>query len=142
MNHPSGLVFHCRRSLDQFGYPSLSNTSERDIDQILFKAPKVVRELRPRANNCNEDDAYKKDLRTWLHSCSFMSGGTRGHRFGPLQILRSAIQIASCFRFWSHRSFLDRILRLFRSVDAATIEGQKKVLTVDQLWCWVLNEGK
>lgn len=28
---------HCRRTLDQYGYPSLRNTSVRDGDQILYK---------------------------------------------------------------------------------------------------------
>ena len=31
---------HCRRTLDQYGYPSLRNTSVRDADQILYKRTK------------------------------------------------------------------------------------------------------
>lgn len=33
----SDRPFHCRRTLDQYGYPSLRNTSVRDADQILYK---------------------------------------------------------------------------------------------------------
>lgn len=32
---------HCRRTLDQYGYPSLRNTSVRDGDQILYKRTKA-----------------------------------------------------------------------------------------------------
>lgn len=32
--------FHCRRTLDQFGYPNLRNTKARDDDQILYKRTK------------------------------------------------------------------------------------------------------
>lgn len=31
---------HCRRTLDQFGYPALRNTKVRDDDQILYKVTK------------------------------------------------------------------------------------------------------
>lgn len=31
---------HCRRTLDQYGYPSLRNTAVRDADQILYKRTK------------------------------------------------------------------------------------------------------
>ena len=33
----SDRPIHCRRSLDQYGYPSLRNTTVRDGDQILYK---------------------------------------------------------------------------------------------------------
>ncbi|KAL9107404.1 MAG: hypothetical protein Q9227_007688 [Pyrenula ochraceoflavens] len=33
----SNPPFHCRRTLDQFGYPNLRNTKARDDDQILYK---------------------------------------------------------------------------------------------------------
>lgn len=36
----SDLPLHCRRTLDQFGYPSLRNTSVRDWDQVLYKRTK------------------------------------------------------------------------------------------------------
>ncbi len=32
---------HCRRTLDQYGYPSLRNTAVRDGDQILYKRTKM-----------------------------------------------------------------------------------------------------
>lgn len=40
----SDLPLHCRRTLDQFGYPSLQNTSVRDEDQVLYKRTKVDKE--------------------------------------------------------------------------------------------------
>lgn len=36
---------HCRRTLDQYGYPTLHNTAVRDEDQILFKRTKVSQEV-------------------------------------------------------------------------------------------------
>lgn len=33
----SEAPFHCRRTLDQYGYPTLHNTSVRDADQVLYK---------------------------------------------------------------------------------------------------------
>lgn len=43
----SDLPLHCRRTLDQFGYPSLRNTSVRDGDQILYKRTKADKDDRP-----------------------------------------------------------------------------------------------
>lgn len=37
----SDLPLHCRRTLDQFGYPSLRNTTVRDGDQVLYKRTKA-----------------------------------------------------------------------------------------------------
>ena len=38
---------HCRRTLDQYGYPSLRNTSVRDADQILYKRTKYDADAQP-----------------------------------------------------------------------------------------------
>ena len=43
----SELPLHCRRTLDQFGYPSLRNTSVRDGDQILYKRTKADKNTQP-----------------------------------------------------------------------------------------------
>ncbi|KAL6715262.1 hypothetical protein ACLMJK_007526 [Lecanora helva] len=37
----SDRPLHCRRTLDQYGYPSLRNTTVRDADQILYKRTKA-----------------------------------------------------------------------------------------------------
>ncbi|KAL9098317.1 MAG: hypothetical protein Q9163_006008 [Psora crenata] len=39
---------HCRRTLDQYGYPSLLNTSVRDHDQILWKRTRLDAENMPK----------------------------------------------------------------------------------------------
>jgi Mg2+ and Co2+ transporter CorA len=36
---------HCRRTLDQYGYPSLRNTAVRDRDQILYKWTRVDQQV-------------------------------------------------------------------------------------------------
>ena len=33
----ANMPVHCRRTLDQYGYPSLANTEARDMDQVMFK---------------------------------------------------------------------------------------------------------
>ena len=38
----SNLPLHCRRTLDQFGYPSLRNTASRDADQVLYRRTKLI----------------------------------------------------------------------------------------------------
>ena len=38
---------HCRRTLDQYGYPSLRNTAVRDADQILYKRTKPDADVQP-----------------------------------------------------------------------------------------------
>ena len=38
---------HCRRTLDQYGYPSLRNTAVRDADQILYKRTKLDADAPP-----------------------------------------------------------------------------------------------
>lgn len=38
---------HCRRTLDQYGYPSLRNTSVRDADQILYKRTRHDADAQP-----------------------------------------------------------------------------------------------
>jgi len=43
----SGLPLHIRRSLDQFGNPTLEDTSVRDHDQVLYKCTKPESPLRP-----------------------------------------------------------------------------------------------
>ena len=35
---------HCRRTLDQYGYPSLRNTDERDMDQVLYKYTQSIKD--------------------------------------------------------------------------------------------------
>lgn len=50
----SDLPLHCRRTLDQFGYPSLRNTSVRDADQILYKRTKADKD-----NHSSRDTAAK-----------------------------------------------------------------------------------
>ncbi|KAL8789142.1 MAG: hypothetical protein Q9195_006963 [Heterodermia aff. obscurata] len=46
-NLTSNLPLHCRRTLDQFGYPSLRNTDVRDADQVLYKRTKNSKDSAP-----------------------------------------------------------------------------------------------
>ena len=50
----SEIPMHCRRTLDQYGYPSLRNTHERDGDQVLYKYTKSIQEESPEQKVINK----------------------------------------------------------------------------------------
>ena len=80
---------HCRRTLDQYGYPSLRNTSVRDGDQILYKRTKI-----------DADTQQPKELSM------------------------------------KHKS---RAAAARQSPMPSTDEADAKVLMVDQLWLWIVD---
>ena len=86
---------HCRRTLDQYGYPSFRNTSVRDADQILYKRTKP--------------DAHTQQSKESSTKSKQMLQSTRG---------------AAARQF------------LVPNVDDAIA----KVLMVDQLWLWILDD--
>jgi hypothetical protein len=60
--------FHTRRTLDQFGYPNLTDTRARDDDQMLYKMtkhpPKEKEEKQSqdeKAKNASGDTAHEKE---------------------------------------------------------------------------------
>ena len=83
---------HCRRTLDQYGYPSLRNTAVRDADQILYKRTKH-----------DADAPLHKDLS-----------------------VKHKLQ--------SSRTAAARQSSLLNANDAVA-----KVLMVDQLWLWIVD---
>ena len=83
---------HCRRTLDQYGYPSLRNTAVRDADQILYKRTKV-----------DADASSHKDL-------------------------------SVKHRLQSSRTAAARQSSLPNANDTVA-----KVLMVDQLWLWIVD---
>ena len=82
---------HCRRTLDQYGYPTLRNTAVRDADQILYKRTK------PRS------DAESSQEPPIMQNLSTRSSARRRHQSS--------------------------------GNDANTA----KVLMVDQLWLWIMD---
>ena len=89
----SDRPLHCRRTLDQYGYPSLRNTAVRDGDQILYKRTKT-----------EKDAALVKDstMKQKWHN----------------------------YRASANRDF-----------QSAPEDANAKVMMVDQLWLWILNNG-
>jgi hypothetical protein len=67
---------HCRRTLDQYGYPSLRNTSVRDGDQVLYKRTKP--EVDPQIF---KDATTKNKLHTNRSLASRRSGTTNTDEF-------------------------------------------------------------
>ena len=100
---------HCRRTLDQYGYPSLRNTKVRDHDQILWKRTKLE---------------VPKD---------------------PVPPQSKVSQNADAVSGQSERrqtvfGLGDRDKRADRKQPPASTESHiPKVLMVDQLWLWIVD---
>ena len=89
---------HCRRTLDQYGYPSLRNTSVRDADQVLYK----------RTNKSTESEQGPSRESAMQHFSDIIHSARLGHP----------------------------------SARAHSSDGTAKVLMVDQLWLWILDDRK
>ena len=96
--HNSNQPLHCRRTLDQYGYPSLRNTTVRDHDQVLYKQTRTQRG--------SEEPSTK--------------GSSMQH---ITAILRAA-----------------RDPGLHASKVKTLEDSHAKVLMVDQLWLWILDD--
>ena len=105
----SDRPIHCRRTLDQYGNPNLRTTSYRDQNQTLYKRTKV-RAYEP----LTKEPPVK-------HKQWSSTGG------------RSVAADAAAVVDDDDGDVDDD------DVDAAFIDGSAKVLMVDQLWLWVLD---
>ncbi|KAI6784937.1 Protein SERAC1-like protein [Emericellopsis cladophorae] len=100
---------NCRRTLDQFGYPSLRDTRGRDDDQMLYKLTKE------RENRYGE---HQRDL--YAQSLNSRSASYGSHRS------------------WRERlAGLDDLQAEQEPEDNLIRNGN--VLMVDQLWLWVMH---
>ncbi|KAG9252182.1 uncharacterized protein F5Z01DRAFT_682702 [Emericellopsis atlantica] len=100
---------NCRRTLDQFGYPSLRDTRGRDDDQMLYKLTKE------RENRYGE---HQRDM--YAQSLNSRSASYGSHRS------------------WRERlAGLDDLQAEQEPEDDTIRNGN--VLMVDQLWLWVMH---
>ena len=53
---------HCRRTLDQYGYPSLRNTHVRDQDQVLYKRTRAHKESHDQWLDAHSSDNQSHQL--------------------------------------------------------------------------------
>ena len=96
----SNRPIHCRRTLDQYGYPSLRNTAVRDADQVLYKQTR-----------------------------------------GQVQTQEATVRGSSM-------QHISAILHASRATGSrpskvkTVVDSTAKVLMVDQLWLWILDDGK
>ncbi len=107
---------HARRTLDQYGYPSLRDTYTRDDDQILYKLTKERLELQPK----NKQDAY--NMRPVIEQSSITSPN---NLFAMATETPMRAETAS-YKYGSDEELEDDIL-----------DGN--VLMVDQLWLWAID---
>jgi hypothetical protein len=101
LTHSANLPLHHRRSLDQYGYPTLRDVSARDLDQVLYK--------RTRA----DADAEFKQKKSGIHS-KLIEAKKRARN-----------------KAWGIRE---------NPVDDGTRGMNAKVLMVDCLWLWIIDE--
>ncbi|KAF2086603.1 hypothetical protein K490DRAFT_66386 [Saccharata proteae CBS 121410] len=116
LNNHANLPLHHRRSLDQFGYPTLSSTSHRDIDQVLYKRTRS--ELDQDGRNIGDKRPFMPHFMRLLNRERIRDRRERNRKQqkGP------------------------RLERDNRAKAISPVLDKKaKVLMVDQIWCWVLG---
>lgn len=110
----ANLPLHIRRTLDQFGYPNLENTWERDCDQVAFKWAKDANERVKKAEEARSEMLEKRQKND--------SGAGAGAGVPCNTLLQTRPSIGA------NMTIID--------------EDGYKVLMVDQLWCWIINDSK
>lgn len=105
---------NCRRTLDQYGYPSLRDTRGRDDDQMLYKLTKE--------RTCNHEE-HRGGM--YAHSSN-----SRGGSYGSGASWREKEKMAG----------LDNLAAEDDKDDDGVLNGN--VLMVDQLWLWVINSRR
>ena len=108
---------HCRRTLDQFGYPNLRSCEARDDDQMLWKRTRPKSSASVPWNKSSKESTYHQQ-----DSCN------------PLE--PSELQNDCSVRT---RSDDDEALRKRWDVVQEKIDDGN-VLMVDQLWLWVMED--
>jgi hypothetical protein len=101
LTHSANLPLHYRRSLDQYGYPTLRDISARDVDQVLYK--------RTRMDADAEFERKKAGIRAKLKEAKRRA--------------QSRVRTARN-----------------KSVDDSLRDSGAKVLMVDALWMWIMDE--
>lgn len=114
---------NCRRTLDQFGYPSLQDTFSRDDDQMLYK---LTKKENPRAS-------AKRPPKRNDRMNTFESSSSQKHR---LSTIMSDMIKDSDSSDSSSNSDSDSEL------DVADNVKDGNVLMVDQLWLWTIDTSK
>ena len=100
LNNASDLPLHLRRSLDQYGYPNLSNTSARDLDQVLSKRTRLLHK-------------QSRSLHTRL-----------------AQLWDKERDKAGKMKFWESNPR-----------EQEDIQDRSRVLMVDTMWLWIVDQG-
>lgn len=121
----------CRRTLDQFAYPSLQDTYARDDDQMLYKLTKKEPHSHPVGASLRRTETHH----------SFFSWNSHGRRSRTLGT-KSSSGLGST----SKKEEKEGEPRLVSGVDSGLedtdIEQSLKegnVLMVDQLWLWAID---
>ena len=108
--------YHCRRTLDQYGYPNLRSTEARDDDQMLWKRtkPRSTARMHRRGSAKYPDQNLK-------YSPQPPRSQEKRHQYRSQDVDSD-----------------EALQRLMEESNANAQEGN--VLMVDQLWLWALDE--
>lgn len=108
---------NCRRTLDQYGYPSLRDTRPRDDDQMLYKMTKERIPLSDQVGDDTYDNPGEGVRQTRRETSSANSKGSKAHADdGDLSEGEATIN------------------------EEEVLNGN--VLMVDQLWMWAVGPSK
>ena len=110
--------YHCRRTLDQYGYPNLRSTKARDDDQMLWKR------TRPKSSPLVTTSSTPHEHTSQDHEPS-----TESSKFQRIR------------RSFPKRRQVNDDEALRKSGEKAETKNQGgNVLMIDQLWLWALDE--
>ena len=112
--------FHCRRTLDQFGYPNLRSCEARDDDQMLWKRTKPKAKTSTRSSMKTGSDT--QELYGYRSPTDFERNQSARHSSSSRQEEDSD----------------ESLQKKLEEIKASTQEGN--VLMVDQLWLWALDD--
>lgn len=123
---------NCRRTLDQYGYPSLQDTYARDDDQMLYKLTKKEPHSHPVGASLRRAETHH----------SFFSWDSHGRRSRTLGTTSSS-GLRSVSKTGEDKSQVSRISQVDFGQEDLDVGEQRlregNVLMVDQLWLWAID---
>lgn len=132
---------HPRRTLNQLHYRGLKTTEARDRDQIMYILTSPRLELMYRFWKVTVDTTKKPKLQTKIGSTTLPArhGQSREDLEGKSAESREAHNEEATFKWqWTNHSDVTDGISCEHCSNA--IKKTPKLIIVDQLWMWVLNE--
>lgn len=116
---------NCRRTLDQFGYPSLRDTRSRDDDQMLYKLTK---------ERYRDPSEYQG---LFNQSTSDVGSGGSSNKSGSGSGSGSGARSGASHASWREKLTKEAEENGEEETEKDVLNGN--VLMVDQLWLWTIS---